>query len=123
MKHLIALIALLACALPVAAQSATPIEFPSYKTTQKVQEAQSVPTTPTVITTSSLIFTGGWISCTTTRAITLTDGNAVDLLPAVSVAANQIVSLTSVIGGAYVSGGFSISASGSGCKYSAWWRQ
>lgn len=105
------------------AQSSTPTSYPtslfgSYLT----MEAQTVATSPAVITTRSLIFLGGWISCTGAQTITLTDGNAVNILPAVAVAANQIVSLN-VMAGAYVSGGFSISASGTGCKYSAWWRQ
>ncbi|MCU1326656.1 MAG: hypothetical protein JWN34_2026 [Bryobacterales bacterium] len=116
-------LALAFCAVALA-QSATPRTCPPGQFQNcYVMEAQSVPTTPTVITTSTLTLTGGWISCTSARTITLTDGNAIDVMPAVAVAANQVVSLTSVIGGAYISGGFSISASGSGCKWSAWWRQ
>lgn len=104
-------------------QSATPIAYPNRDfSVYLTQEAQSVPTTPTVITTRNLIFGGGWISCTSARAITLTDGNSVSPFPAVSLSVNTFYSLSG-LAGAYLSGGFSISADGSGCKYSAWWRQ
>lgn len=118
------LVAFLAIASTLAAQSATPISYPAASMSSLIgMEAQAIPTSPTVVTTRNLVFGGGWISCgSSARTVTLTDGNSVNILPAVSIAANQIQSL-SVIAGAYVSGGFSISASGSGCSYHAWWKQ
>lgn len=105
-----------------AAASATPINYPNgnYKTFN-VMEAQSVPTSPTVVIATSAIFGGGWISCTGTQTITLSDANSASWLPVVPWAGPQATSLN-LFAGAYVSGSLSITASATGCKYSMWWR-
>jgi hypothetical protein len=104
-------------------QSATPISYPNNSFISYIMmEAQAIPATPTVITTRKLIFGGGWISCSTAQTVTMTDGNAKNIMPAVALAANTTYGLA-VIAGTYVSGGFSISASGAGCLYQAYWRQ
>lgn len=116
----------LAASVSLLAQSPSPIQYPvvgsSAFNTPMMQENQAVPTTPTVITTRSLILGGGWIECSTSRTITITDGNGVTVFPAIPITAPAIVSLT-VWAGSFFSGGFSISASGSGCTYQMFWRQ
>jgi hypothetical protein len=105
------------------AQSSTPTSYPTGTMNRWLtMENQAVPTSPTVVTTSNLILGGGWVECTSARTITITDGNSQNIFPAVSVSANSIVSLNTWAG-AYVSGGFSISASGSSCTYHVFWRQ
>jgi hypothetical protein len=118
------LIAALAFCAMLFGQSATPITYPAQSfSTYAAMEAQSVPASPAVITIKPLIFGGGWVACNASpRTILLTDGNGTLILPTVAVTANQTVSL-SILAGAYVSGGFSISASGTGCTYHVWWRQ
>lgn len=117
------LLAFAALSLSLVAQSSTPIHYPEDLFNNKLtMEAQAVPTTPTVITTRSLIFGGGWISCTGTQTITLTDGNSIAMIPTAPWAGPQVQSLN-MFAGSYISGGFSISASATGCKYHAWWKQ
>jgi len=118
------LVAAYLVAMSVFAQSSTPITYPNVNANYyATQEAQAVPTSATAITTANVIFGGGWVACgATARTITITDGNAVAVMTAVPIAANQIVSLA-ILSGAYISKGFLISASGAGCTYSAWWRQ
>jgi hypothetical protein len=118
------LLTALVISFSLCAQSSTPISYPNaYLNTFEAMEAQSVPTSPTVITTRNLIFGGGWIACSTGQSIAMTDGNGVNIMLAgATLSANQAYSLN-LFAGVYVSGGFSISAGGSGCKYSAWWRR
>jgi hypothetical protein len=118
------LIALLALSVLLCGQSSTPIAYPGQSFARYATlEAQAVPASPAVVTTSNLIFGGGWIACNASaRTILFTDGNGTLILPTVAVTANQTVSL-SILAGAYVSGGFSWSASGSGCTGHLWWKQ
>jgi hypothetical protein len=104
-------------------QSATPIvsQPDTYSYANVVMEAQAVPTSPTVITTRNLRWGGGWISCTGSQAITMTDGNGINLIPAVPWSGPQVISLN-LFAGSYISGGFSISASATGCAYHAFWK-
>lgn len=105
------------------AQSSTPISCPSGLAANCfAMEAQAVPASPTVITTHALTFGGGWISCTGTQTITLTDGNSKALIPTVAWVGPQVISLN-LFAGSYVSGGLTITASATGCTYHMWWRQ
>lgn len=117
------LIALLSVAVIFAAASATPIKYPQKEyNAYATMEAQAVPASPTVIIKGPAIFGGGWISCTGTQTITLTDGNSASWLPVIPWAGPQATSLN-LFAGAYVSGSLSITASATGCIYSVWWRQ
>jgi len=117
------IIALLSAAALFAAASATPIKYPQKEyNAYATMEAQAVPASPTVIIKGPAIFGGGWISCTGTQTITLTDGNGASWLPVIAWAGPQATSLN-LFGGAYVSGNLSITASATGCIYSVWWRQ
>jgi hypothetical protein len=114
----------LLCAGLAFGQSATPINYPFLNSkTYVTYEAQALAVGPVTITAANLIFIGGYVACGATgRTFTLTDGNSVVFGTAISVAANTIVSLDG-LAGAYVSKGFSIAASGTGCTFHAYWRQ
>lgn len=113
-----------AAALAVFAQSSTPITYPAGNNAAPtwVIEPQAMPTSPTVKVSGNVVLLGGWVSCTTARTITITDGNSIDLMTAIPVAANSVVSLN-FLAGTYLPTTLSISASGSGCNYSLFGRR
>lgn len=86
-------------------------------------EAQALPVGPTTVTSQSGVFIGGFVSCAgTARTFTIADGNSVAIATAIPVTANQVVSMA-LLKDWYFSGGFTITASGTGCTYSVWFRQ
>lgn len=118
---LLALLAL--CTALCFAQSSTPIAYPFQSFgSYYAMEAQAVPTMTTVLTTKNLIFGGGWIECSGTQTITITDGNGKTPIPTVPWSGPQVIGL-GIFSGSYISGGLSIAASATGCQYHMWWRQ
>lgn len=111
-------------ALGVFAQSSTPIACPSGTAVNcYMMEAQAVPTSTAVLTTSGMTFLGGWVACATSQTVTLTDGNSIIIgAAALSLASGQVYGLN-LFAGSYFSKGLSIVASGSGCRYHMRWSQ
>lgn len=104
-------------------QSATNIRYPGKDfNTPRMMEPQAVPTSSTTIFTGDFILDGGWISCSTARTVTITDGNSQTIFPTVSIAANSVAGL-SIFAGSYFPTSVTIIASGSGCMYHIWGRQ
>lgn len=123
MKRFIALALVVVAALW--AQSSTQIAYPAGNNANPtwLMEPQAIPASPTVIITGSAVILGGWLSCAGTgRNVTLTDGNSINVLDTVPIAANSISGL-SVISGAYMPTSITIGASGTGCRYSLWGRR
>ncbi len=121
MKRILILAALAASVL--FGQSATNISYPGKLfSTARMMEPQAVPTGSTMIFSAAFILDGGWISCTTARTVTITDGNSITIFPAISIAANQVASLNPWAG-SYFPTSVTIIASGAGCSYHMFGRQ
>lgn len=122
MKRLIALLALL-CA-SVFAQSSTPTSCPpvtGYFSCTYIQN-QAIPTVLTAMASSTVVFGGGWFGCSGGQTVTIKDGNGVQFPPGgITAVAGQLYSLN-LLAGVIMPGGWSISASATGCNFGAWWR-
>jgi hypothetical protein len=75
--------------------------------------SRELPTTPTVVTTKDAYLLSAWLSNASgaDRTVTFTDGNGVDVFPAVEMIAAQAVLIEPEIG-LFFPGGFTWSASG-----------
>jgi hypothetical protein len=100
------------------AQSKTPVVFKASDfSTNLGIEPQAVPVAKTVVISgTSRLQPGSWISCNTLREITVTDGNGIQFMPGVTVNKAAVMSLNPFSGAVFPKS-LSIQASGPGCFY------